>query len=340
MLRGGFLTLGMVCVAGSYACSSDETGGTADPDASARGGEDGGQGGGHAGSAGAGGARLGAGGEREAGVPGGGSDGGVRDGGGPRVMVRIAHDLQPDFLKLDACFGAPGAEGEIAWVGPEWRDDFAHAATFNRVTAYRSIPPGAELVRFVAQGASDCRAPITGLTDQELEEPLDVAGQADTWFTVIALGGIAGQGTTPFSVKTFVDREATENTPFALRVVPLDPALGPVEVGSIPNPDYTGYDRQIGNVPYGVPSEYTSWEPALDTPLYFGFKVFLEGQTAGEPLIVGDRAQSDPTGRGSWSLFIVPARNGSGEHEWSFCADGAEGPRLCYPCGRPGCEGT
>jgi hypothetical protein len=242
-------------------------------------------------------------------------------------------------LKLDACFGAPGAAGETAWAGPEWRDDVAQEATFDRVTAYRPIPPGATLVRFVARGASDCNARIAGLSDQELEAPLDVADHADTWFTVVALGDIAEQGNTPFSVKTFIDRAATASTPFALRVVPLDPRLGPVEVGSIPNPDYTGYDRKIGNVSYGVPSAYTSWVPAYGTPLYFGFKVFLEGQSAGEPLIVGDRAQSDPTGRGSWSLFVVPARDGSDKHEWSFCADGAEGPRLCYPCGRPGCEG-
>jgi hypothetical protein len=284
-----------------------------------------------------------AGGQSEnAGAAGDGTESGDAGGAGVAgagLWVRIANDMKPDFLDLDACFGTPDPGGELEWSGPLWRGDLAHGATFNRLTAYRALAPGATKVRFVAHGNSDCNASIEGISEQSLEPPLALAGDASTWFTIVALGGIAGQGTQPFSIQTLVDRQTTPTTPFALRVVVLDPDLAAVELGSLQNPDYTGYDQRVAHVSYGAPSPYTSWQPSLPTPLYFGFKIFLDGQSAGTPLIVGDRAQSDATARGAWTVFVVPKREGSDKEEWSFCADGVDGPRLCYPCGLPGCEG-
>ena len=112
-----------------------------------------------------------------------------------------------------------------------------------------------------------------------------------------------------------------------------------MQLGSNANPDNTGYEPRIAAASFGMPSPYTSWMPTLPAPLYFGFTVFLQGQSAGKPLFVGDRAQSDATTRGAWTVFAMPPRSGTGDEQWSFCSDGADGPRLCYPCGTPGCEG-
>ena len=192
-------------------------------------------------------------------------------------------------------------------------------------------------MRFVAHQSNDCNAPIAGLADQPLDVPLTSADGRDAWFTIMAHGDAAQVGS--FAIQTLVDRETVQDTPYALRLVTLDPAQSPIELGSIPNPDYTGYDMRIAGASYGAPSAYTSWTPSLATPLYFGFKIFRQGETSGEPVLVGGRAQSDATATGSWSIFLVPARKDGDPDGWSMCSDGAEGPRLCYPCGTPGCEG-
>lgn len=273
------------------------------------------------------------------GAGGGSPDGGgvAPDAGGPRVMVRVGHAVAPDFLDLDVCFGAQGSAG-ITWSGPVWRDDWAHGITWGRVTSYRRIAPGPQLVRLVEHGDADCATPIVGLADQTLDVPL-VASEHDAWFTLMALGIASGAGADALRIQTLVDRESGAGTPFGLRLVALDPARSPIELGSVPNADYSGYEPRIQSAAFGAPSPYASWTPTLPAPLYFGFKVFLQGQSAGTPLILGDRAQSDATSRGSWTVFAIPPRNGAGAEQWAFCSDGAEGPRLCYPCGTPACEG-
>ena len=265
----------------------------------------------------------------------GGSSGAVPSG--PRVMVRIGNFAKPDFLDLDACFGTTEG-GVTTWSGPYWRDDWAHGATWSRVTDYRAIRPGATQVRFVAQENADCNLPIVGLPDQALAAPLDAASDRDVWYSVFAHGDAHAQGAAAFHVKTWTDRASTPDTPFAIRVLTTNPDFGTIEFGTSPDPNLEGYEPRIQNVGYDTPSPYTSWESQHDTPLYFGFKIFPQGQTGGTPLIADGRSQSEATGRGSWSLFVGPGRN-AGSTEWTFCSDGAEGPRLCYPCGKPSCEG-
>ena len=255
---------------------------------------------------------------------------------GPRTMVRIGHVVRPDFLVLDACFGTTH-DGVTTWAGPVWRDDWSHGASYARITTYQRIAPGPTTVRFVAHQSNDCTTTIAGLGDLPLDVPLVPAGDHDAWFTIMAHGDAAQAGS--FAIQTLVDRETLQDTPYALRLVTLDPAQSPIELGSVPNPDYSGYDRRIDGASYGAPSPYTSWTPSFGTPLYFGFKIFRQGQSAGEPLLTGDRAQSDATAKGSWSMFLIPGHKDGDADSWTMCSDGAEGPRLCYPCGTPGCEG-
>lgn len=263
--------------------------------------------------------------------------GAAPDAGGPRVMVRIGHVVQPDFLNLDACFGEKSSTA-TTWTGPVWHADWAHGATWGRITSYQRIAPNPQVLRLVAHGAADCNTPIVGLADQVLDVPL-VASDHDAWFTLMALGSAGGTGAAALRIQTLVDRATVADTPFGLRLVTLDPAKTPVELGSNANSDNSGYVQRIKSASFGAPSAYTSWTPDLPAPLYFGFKVFLEGQTAGAPLVLGDRAQSEATTKGSWTVFLMPPRSGTGDDQWSFCTDGADGPRLCFPCGIPSCEG-
>ena len=258
----------------------------------------------------------------------------------PRVMARIGNFMRPEFLALDACFAA---SKEGPWIGPIWRVDDAHV-TYGRIGGYARIAPTTSLVRFVEQGSATCNAPLTGVDDEPVTMPALGGAGTTTWLTITAIGATAALGTSTFAAKTFVDREANATTPFGLRLLPLDPRLGPLEAGSIPNLNNNGYDRRISSVAYASPSAYTSWDATYGGPLYSGFKIFLDGtgkstDTGGAPLIVGDRAQSDATQHGSWTIFVVPAAAGGAGDSWSFCADGADAPRLCYPCGTPGCEG-
>lgn len=261
-----------------------------------------------------------------------GVDGGPDEPSGPRVMVRLGNYATPTFLDLDACFGYAAAAG-TTWTGPYWRDDWAHGAGYKQVTAYRRIGAGPQTIRFVSHESADCNTGVVGLPDQPLDVPL-IAGGHDAWFTVMAYG-TAGA----FGIATLTDRESVADTPFGLRLVSVSAALGTLELGTIPDPSYEGYDGRIQNVSFGAPSEYTSWPKQLETPLYFGFKVFPQGHTTGEPMLVGDRAQSEATGKGSWTVFVIPKSKPDGNVDYTLCADGADAPRLCYPCGRPSCEG-